>query len=362
MSEFSIRAGRIGVLILGLASVAGLGGAAEPAPPVNPPIKVIVLNYDPILTTKDHQRMSRFFHWSDPRDLTKRLVEDLARVSGGRARYQILDFIDINAFPLKRDRFRYTEESFLAIWADKSKAHQPDSVSYAEIFRTNQLTERIQKEDVREIWLWGAPYFGWDEYAMKFPGDQVYFETKNPWFYRPYDIPDCGKTVWVMGFSTERGEAEALHSYGHRCEGILSLTVGRGVWDSSKPEGNPWNLFTRTLKDDPRGGSVGNIHYPPNALSDYQYDRDAEVLSDAEDWRGYPALKGERKPINRDAWGGPDYHRNYVLWWLDHLPKGPGQQDGWLRDWWRYIVDHDAATSEFPPPGGRPRAAAAAMR
>ena len=46
-----------------------------------------------------------------------------------------VNFIDVDAFPQKRDGFRYTGQSFLEMWKDKKKAHQPDSVSYAALFR-----------------------------------------------------------------------------------------------------------------------------------------------------------------------------------------------------------------------------------
>jgi S-(hydroxymethyl)glutathione dehydrogenase/alcohol dehydrogenase len=62
----------------------------------------------------------------------------------------------------------------------------------------------------------------WDELHWKTPGDKVPYQTDNPWFYRPYDIPDIGRTVWVMGWNYERGEGEMLESYCHRIESVLS--------------------------------------------------------------------------------------------------------------------------------------------
>src|SRR5690242_7906353 len=195
-------------------------------------IKVIVLNYDPILRGKGGIRLSQFMKWGDAHTMTADIVTHLREASGGFANYRVVQVIDVDGFPQKRDGFKYDEKSFLEMWADRNKAHQPDSVSYAAIFEEFGLVDRIKKEGIQEVWLWGAPYFGWDEYAMKIPGDLLYYPTDNPWFYRPYDIPECGKTVWVMGWNYERGEAEAIHSFGHRVEGILSLTVGKGIWDN----------------------------------------------------------------------------------------------------------------------------------
>jgi len=246
------------------------------------------------------------------------------------------------------------------MWKDKDKkAHQPDAVSYAAIFKENHLVERIRKDDIREIWVWGAPYFGTDEYAVKIPGDQVFYPTDNPWFYRPYDIPDCGRTVWVMGFNYEVGEDNALHSYGHRCEGVLSLTVGRGIWDVQAGDKNPWCRFTRQADKFPDDAQAGNVHGGPNAKSGYDYGQKETVMSGADDWLSWPDLTGAKKPVNAATWGEP-HHLNFQKWWLGHLPRNTGTTAGLYNNWWRYIADYDITVATLPPPEGklhRPRKA-----
>lgn len=317
------------------------------------PVRIIVVNYDPVLKEHGGVRLSRYMRWNDPRAMTTNLVRHLDEVSGGFAKYEIVDFIDVDAFPEKRDGFCYTESTYLEMWKDRKKAHQPDGASYAAVFKRSNLAERIRQENVRELWIWGAPYFGFDEYAMKLPGDQTFYSTDNPWFYRPYDIPDCGQIVWVMGFNYEVGEDNALHSYGHRCEGILSLTVGRGIWEGEAGETNVWSRFTRQADKYPHDAHVGNVHGGPNARAGYDYAQTNAVLSSADDWFNYPHLTGTKKLINRDAWGGPQWHLNYMRWWLNHLPKASGDTDGFYNNWWRYIVDYDAAVKSLPPPGGK---------
>src|SRR5690349_1425955 len=124
------------------------------------PLNLIVINYDPVLTNHGDVRLSRHLKWNNPRPMTTNLIRYIRESSGGFANYRLVDWIDVDAFPQKRDGFRYTEESFLAMWKDKKKAHKPDSVSYAAIFNEHNLVERVKREDVGEIWIWGAPYFG----------------------------------------------------------------------------------------------------------------------------------------------------------------------------------------------------------
>jgi len=323
-------------------------------------IRFLAINYDPILRQHGGVRLRQHFKWNEPRAMTTNLVRYLKETSGGFADYQLVEWIDVDAFPVKTDGFRYTEESFLEMWKDRKKAHHPDSVSYAAIFKEHNLETRVAKENIRDLWIWGAPYFGTDEYAMKLPGDRVYYQTDNPWFYRPYDIPDCGRMVWVMGFNYEVGEDNALHSFGHRCEGILSLTVGRGVWTGKAGETNAWNRFTRQAEKYPEDAQVGNVHGGPNARSGYDYGQTDVVMSGADDWLNYPDLTGAKKPVNRDTWGKP-HHLNFQRWWLAHLPKNAGVTDGFYNNWWRYIVDYDAAVKELPPPGGKLHKPAKAM-
>ena len=331
--------------------------ATDPARKTN---NLIVINYDPALRAHGETNLQKFMRWNNPRPMTTNLIRYIRESSGGYANFRIVDWIDVDACPAKRDGFRYTGQSFLEMWKDRKKAHHPDSVSYAAIFKELNLAERVRKDDVSEVWIWGAPYFGTDEYAMKIPGDQVFYETDNPWFYRPYDIPDCGRTVWVMGFNYERGEAEALHSFGHRCEGILSLTVGRGIWSGQAGETNAWSRFTRQEEKFPNDAQTGNVHGGPNAKSGYDYGQTNIVMSGADDWLNYPDLTGAKKPVNCDTWGKP-HHLNFQRWWLAHLPKNAGTHDGFFNNWWRYVVDYDATVKELPPPGGRLHKPARAM-
>lgn len=322
-------------------------------------VKLAIVCYDPRLKSSENKRLTSHMGWNDPRPLTENLIRHLRESSAGYADYQLVEWIDVDEFPAKRDGFRYDEASFLAMWKDRDLAHQPDAASYKALFEDADLARRVVNGDIDEIWVWGAPYFGFDEYAFKTPGDIVQYQSENPWFYRPYDIPDCGRTVAVMGFNYEVGEDNALHSFGHRCEGILSITVGRGAWDT-KDMGNPWSRFTRQAKEYPDDAQVGNVHGGPNAEDGYDYSQVKEVLSGAEDWLNYPHLTGKKSLVSCAAWGEP-HHLNYQRWWLAHLPNNQGDSEGFHNSWWRYVIDYDQAIRALPPPGAKPAKARVAM-
>jgi hypothetical protein len=346
-----VAASRARARQLANAAAPAADGTALPTPTIGrQTINVIVINCDPVLKTRGGQKLHEAMKWNDPWKLTDKMVEDAHAASYGYVNYRIVEKIDHNGFTTFRDGFTYTEEQFLEVWEKDRQKARPSMTSFQWLYEKFDLPRRIKDKDVSEIWLWGAPYMAWDELHWKTPGDQIPYQTDNPWFYRPYDIPDVGKTIWIMGFSYERGEDCMLESYCHRIESVLSLTVGRGVWDHKKNAGNPWVRFTRVDKDFPGESEVGSVHYAPNSKGDYDWNNDREVRTYCDDWLTYPNLPRRKRLLNAKSggWGpgGAEHH----LWWMKHLPHGPGVTDGFYNNWWEYIVNYDQAIKQLPPP------------
>src|SRR5438874_10775868 len=188
-------------------------------------VNVIVINFDPVLKSRGNLKLHQYFRWSDPWQLTGKMVEDAKAVSYGFVDYRVVEKIDYDGYPQFRNGFQYDEDSFLTMWEkDRAKADK-GMTSFKWLFEKFKLAALLKSKNAQEIWLWGPPFFGWDELHWKIPGDRIAYQTENPWFYRPYDIPDVGRTIWIMGWNYERGEGEMLESYGHRIESVLSLTV-----------------------------------------------------------------------------------------------------------------------------------------
>lgn len=337
-------------------------GASAPAPAVGIgrlDLNVLVLVYDPVLKTKGNLKLHQFMRWSDPYKLTLQLMEDLRDVSYGYVNYRVVDIIEFDGYPTKRSGFTYDEEGFLKVLADPKTAVK-GMTSFKKMFDQFDLPARIAKKDIAEIWLWGSPWFDWDELHWKIPGDRIPYQTDNPWFYRPYDIPDVGKTIWIMGFSYERGEGEALEDFCHRIESVLSLTVGKGVWDHEKNRDNPWVRFTRIDRDFPGESEVGSCHEAPNSAGGYDWDNKKPVWTYADDWLTYPVLPRKKKLLDCESggWKGIVGHH---LWFMRHIPHAPGITGGTYNNWWQYIANYDEAIRTLPPPGADFRKAETAM-
>ncbi|MGC8989860.1 MAG: hypothetical protein ACP5MD_07045, partial [Verrucomicrobiia bacterium] len=342
------------MLLLSIACLSGWLDAAEAGQALDSSstgtqvVNVIVINFDPILKTRNNVRLHECMNWSDPWQLTDKMIADAKLTSGGYVDYRVVEKIEYDGFTTFRDGFTYTEQAFLHMWEKDRASANPGMTSFKWLFGKFDLASKIREKDVREVWLWGAPYMAWDEFHWKTQGDKIPYQTDNPWFYRPYDIPEIGRTIWIMGWNYERDEGEMLESYCHRIESVLALTVGRGVWDHKRNPKNIWNQFTRVDKDFPGEAEVGSVHFAPNSVSDYDWSNTNSVWTYADDWLTYPVLPRKKKLLNA-ATGGWDGIVNHHLWWMEHLPHNAGTTNGFYNNWWQYIVNYDEAIRSLPP-------------
>lgn len=311
--------------------------------------KVLVVVYDPVLPAKDGKRLTAYVKGTDPVHASRVLVDVIRQASWGYVNYEIADVLTVDGFPRKVDGFLYTPDSYLA--ARAKNEWQPAPSSYAGILRDQHLMERIRKEGITELWLWGASGMHFDEFAGYVKDRYTRFgPTDNEWLYRPYDIPgdELGRTFWVMGFNYEVGFDNMVHSYSHRVESQCALAFGDGIWDP-KTRRDPWNVFTFLELDHPGQPSmVGNCHVPANGQQGYDYGNARAVPSWVDGWARYPDLRGPVRPVSKEDWGGTQF--GYQKWFLERLPKGPGHTTYGYDNWWVYIANVDGDLPEWVAP------------
>jgi hypothetical protein len=334
--------------------------------------KALLIIYDPILSSGKKLHEAR--GWADPVSATTITIDAINQSSGGAVNYQVAETVQRNEWPRKVDGFRYTEETFKKCMDSTNKAvdcHSPDDMDYNQVWTDMNICGKVSSGAIDEVFIWGAPYFGFDEFAFKIPGDKLPYNTPtNGALYqsRIKNIPDCnGKTVFAMGWNYERGVAgvgkftpgEAIHSYGHRIESALALTVGRGFWDGCighSGVASDFDKFTCINKDITPSTPVkvagcGNVHFPPNGLSDYDYANSKVVENVCSSWNNYPLNSIVGQSQGCSTWGcSGDPQVNYLKWWMNHLPRKDGVQNGNLNNWWKYIVDFDNGVKEAKEP------------
>ncbi|HEY3667794.1 MAG TPA: hypothetical protein VGL19_17450, partial [Polyangiaceae bacterium] len=294
--------------------------------------RVLVLVYDQYHASAHHDEATHNNAVVDPVVSSHQLADTFRQTSHGLLNYQISEVRFFNSEP------------------PQATVSMPGtSVDYNAMFQQNDICNLVQTQNLSEVWVWGDGSAGLDEFAYKVPNDAMPndAQAESPWFYdlRKKNIPDCGKTIWVMGWNYEVGLDNAIHSYNHRVESIASLLVGQGHWYQNVDPNNPWFKFSRYDLAYPGQAGIGSVHFPADAAFEYDYGSSAQVASTADDFlNNYPNLTGATTQISCAAWGCTQI--GYQQWYDSHLPHVAGTSYlNTCNSWWTYIADFDRRLS-----------------
>ena len=310
--------------------------------------RVLLVIYDPIMDATSGAKLSQVMKWGRADDMANACIQDILETSGGNARYQIVQRIELNEFPVLSDGFRYNPTTYMAVMNKTAQPHKPDGANFQPILTSLNILPRIARHEIDEVWIFNFPYGGFPESIMG--GAGAFWCNANP-------LPltaTCNRRFVVMGFSFERGIGEMLESFGHRAESMLSKVFNcqdfipwaykTGRYQTGRVPAtlgaNP-NLFQQFASFDqiaPGKSGIGTIHYAPNSDQDYQWDSPRLVASNCYGWLTFPHFQSDVRQVAAPEWGGGEI-RLHHKWWLTHLPKVAGRTNGVANNWWQYIVD-----------------------
>ena len=320
-------------------------------------VKVALVIEDPVITYRGFKRIHELHNWRDPTQLANRLIAHFREVTDSVLNFQFVageTYKDNNLFTRYYGNFLRASQYDSLLnepgWGTLKQAADSGKLwfDYREFVKFYGFDAKRNNGEIDEVWVFAAPYLGMYESQLMGP---------NAFWWNSPPIKDgtaLAKLLSVMGLNYERGVDQAFHSFGHRTESAIVQAYyqaqGR-TWNPKSTNPTPWDLFTRIDKDMPGQAHVGNIHYPPNGASDYDYGNTRIVRSFAENWLRYPYLLDQSSDVNVDTWyytqGDPlaegQDHIGYLRWWYGHLPRYAGVSDGVLNNWWHYVVDHEAA-------------------
>ncbi len=288
--------------------------------------RVLSITHNPVLRSKGGRTLKDHFRWNNPDLLAQSYIDDVRAASYGYANYKIVERIEVDTYPLKRDGFRYDEDSYLRAWAER-RFHDPDGVDYLELVREFQMIEKVNSGAIDEVWLFGHPYGGYWESVMAGPGA---FWCNAPALK---GTEHCARRFIIMGFNFERGVGEMLEDLGHRAESILTK-----VFEGTRGDANLFERFTRYDKKYPGRAEVGNVHFAPNSLRDYDWGNPRVVPSRHHAWYQFPNFSGDPALVDCSEWGNGDI-RLHHLWWFRHFPHLKGGSGGISHNWWEYVID-----------------------
>jgi hypothetical protein len=289
--------------------------------------RVMMIIYDPIVDTAGNLKLSQKMSWNRPEDLSTAFISDILETSGGLARYQIVQRIEVNEFPAKTDGFLYTPAAFMNVLSGGASPHIPETADYQAILMRFDIIQKIANGEIDEVWIFAFPHAGFYESIMDGPG--AFWCNSKPLA----DTSGSPRRFVVMGFSLERGVGEMLESFGHRAESIMEKVFARSAGSD-----NLWQRFTRYDKIAPGQSEVGTVHFAPNSERDYDWGNQRFVASHCDDWYKFPNFTGVVRQVNCAEWGNGDI-RAHHKWWLKHFPKVAGRKNGIANSWWQYVVD-----------------------
>jgi hypothetical protein len=307
-------------------------------------VKVALVIQNPIIPQFNYRRIHQKWAWYDPQNLVNLLKNEFLLASDSVIQFDVVE--------THNDQMIFTKFDSLYMTLDQIAYYfQNNSTLYGELKHIAEVQGRIKYDYNRmvdyydfdtkrnngvidEVWVYAFPFGGMYESQLMGPGA---FWWNSP----PLAHPGLEKTLSVMGWNYERGLAEAMESMGHRFESALWKTFGR--WNLNSPKLNNWELYTSIDKILPGKAHIGNIHYPPNGRSDYDWVNTAFVPTYADNWRRFPYLLDQRRNVNCLEWLCG--HIGYMRWWFKHLPHFEGVTDSILNNWWHYAIDYYEAVA-----------------
>lgn len=180
------------------------------------------------------------------------------------------------------------------------------------------------------------------------------------------DVPVCGRSLRVGFVNYNRGPGCYLHSHGHGLESTSNTRVVPALtewftplarFDMDTRYGLPFeNLYGMSCATEPclsfptatsahvnhegtsynvspYDGACGNVHFPPNGTSHYDYGNSTPVSSSCTGFGRHQGAGGADATtlVNKNTWAqyltvAPDCGGEFLVWWYQNMPGyGSGQ-------------------------------------
>lgn len=301
-------------------------------------VKVLALNFEPRIPSRNNKRLWEVFGWSDPRMMMRQFEADLEYATGGAIDIQLVDVRHLDEFPLFEDGFRYSPDQYVQNRQTNTGWHEGVNADFYHLMRNQGVETLVNSGQIDEIWCFGDHYFGlFGEAWMAGP---------NSFFINGPSFPNIGfnRAIAGYGFNYERGVAEMIHDLSHRTENHGQRAFGN--WNLANPVTAFDQFSANYLESSGHTAGVGTCHVPANADAHYDYGNSRSVTSTAFDWANYPATTGATTTVSRDTWGvgpAPDHHRDYMSFYFGTMPRNAGTApDGRQANWFKYIWDFNS--------------------
>jgi hypothetical protein len=220
------------------------------------------------------------------------------------------------------------------------------------IYDQYNLCGLAQAGAIDEVWVWEAGQGGLPEWVTNGP---EWSQTSG------YNVPNCGKQLTTLVFNYNREIALALHSFGHRLEGMsmhyfpCDLFTATWPWTGWPPQcaglvSDRFGFVARPSVNNSYVAVCGDVHHPPNITDAHEYDywNTTIVQSICEDWSqdGTSVVQS----LNCQKWNCTE--EGYQIWWMQNLPgyhnTNRDRMGKPMQNWWAYLFGTPKPPVDLP--------------
>jgi len=251
------------------------------------------------------------------------------------------------------DYIVYQDIEYLeAVPADHNKMYNSTHyfTDYNAIMDRVNICDLVDNQGVRAVWIWS--YTGIDRLGSESNMSGPYGDISNS-DRDTTDLPVCDHTYIVYELNYGRDVACATESHMHQLESVFNhLDSYLFEIEFSGQGGDYSSIPSSPIK------RCGNVHFPPNGESDYDYSNTSYVETDCMDWKPDAravsivnsvitwdrSTLGEISTINCEQWGCN--HRQWFEFWMQNMPgynNGLTYFSNIMPNWWSLIADLDTA-------------------
>ena len=333
--------------------------------------KVLVMAIDPYVknpVTGVQERASEYLGFSLNFSVTS-LKQFIEVGTHGEVQIEVVDSIHCDEFPRYAGFPSMTEEQFFRLfpanesgkgeWYDWWTRNQKMQVipqelesgmyfDYVDFIIRYNLAELRNQGCFDMVWVFGIDPLSMYESSMI--GDTPFWINGNA-----FQTSCENFAMFGMTFSRPDG---ALEDFCHMCECMLNYTYGISIPEYSRilefsefSELNTWQKFYLCKHNSPAHNKVygvGQVHFSPNSVRDYDWQNDTPVPSYHRTFlEDYPDITTEKlttftssEYLEKKGLNGDIALILHHIWWMQHMPHFAGRdENGYRHNWWDYILD-----------------------
>lgn len=333
--------------------------------------KVLVIAIDPYIrnpVTGNRERASEYLGFSLNFSVTS-LKQFIEQGTHAEVQINVVDSIHCDEFPKYAGFPSMTEEQFHRLfpgkpngrgewygwWTRNQEMHViPPELDAGMHFDYVYLIDKYDLVELRNqgkfdmVWAFGIDPLSMYESAMI--GETAFWINGNAF------RASCENfAMFGMTFSRPDG---ALEDFCHMCECMLNYTYGVSIHEYSRKlefrdlsELNTWQKFYLCRHKSPDHNTaygVGQVHFSPNSVRDYDWENNTPVQSYHRIFlEAYPKIATDhlstftaREYLDTEAYYSASPLISHHIWWMQHMPHFEGRdENGYRHNWWDYILD-----------------------